>query len=123
MAVKQKPGPTAKMFFTEAIRLFLESEIPFMVGGGYAMKRHTGIGRMPRDLDLFMTPEDARRALKHFESLGYRTEMTFAHWLGKIHLGRSYVDVIFSSGNGVATVDPTWFDHAAEGSVHRHHVL
>jgi hypothetical protein len=38
-----------------------------MVGGGYAMKRHTGRGRAPRDLDVFMTPEDGRRALKHFE--------------------------------------------------------
>ena len=117
MAVKQKTGPTAKMFFTEATQLLLESGIPFMVGGGYAMKRHTGIGRAPRDLDVFMTPEDGRRALKHFESLGYRTEITFPHWLGKIRKGRAYVDVIWSSGNGVATVDPSWFEYAAEESV------
>lgn len=123
MTVKQKTGPTAKMFFTEAIRILIESRIPFMVGGGYAMKRHTGIGRPPRDLDVFMTPEDGRRALKHFESLGYRTEVTFPHWLGKIRKGRAYVDIIWSSGNGVANVDPSWFDYAVEGSVLGHTVF
>jgi hypothetical protein len=123
MAVKQKTGPTAKMFFTDAIRLLLESRIPFMVGGGYAMKRHTGIGRAPRDLDVFMTPEDGRRALKHFEGLGYRTEVTFPHWLGKIHQGRAYVDVIWSSGNGIANVDPSWFEYALEEDVLGQHVF
>ena len=123
MAVKQKTGLTAKAFFAEVIRLFIESGIPFMVGGGYALKRHTGLGRAPRDLDLFVTPTDARRVLKHFESLGYRTELTFPHWLGKIYRGKAYVDVIFSSGNGVATVDESWFGHAVEGSVLGHPVF
>jgi hypothetical protein len=55
--------------------------------------------------------------LRHFANLGYRVELTFPHWLGKIYMGRSYVDVIFSSGNGLVIVDTTWFEHAIEDLV------
>jgi hypothetical protein len=43
---------------------------------------------------------------------GYRTELPFPHWLAKARRGRDYVDVIFSSGNGIAVVDDEWFLHA-----------
>src|SRR4030095_12962312 len=34
-----------------------------------------------------------------------------------VHSGDCYVDLIFSSGNGVAEVDDDWFRHAVEGEV------
>jgi len=81
------------------------------------MKRHTGLARPARDLDLFVLPEDVDRALRHFAALDYRVELTFPHWLGKIYMGRAYVDIIFSSGNGLVTVDQDWFDHAVDDTV------
>ena len=110
----QKVGPKTKEFFIGVLKRLQDSGIPFLVGGGYAMKRHTGMGRSPRDLDVFVQPSDAERVLELFASLGYRVDMTFPHWLGKIHMGRAYVDVIFSSGNGIATVDGEWFANALE---------
>ena len=68
-----------------------------------------------KDLDLFVRPDDCRAALTALAALGCRTEWTFPHWLGKAYRGGEFVDVIFSSGNGVATVDDQWFEHAAEG--------
>src|SRR2546422_5639294 len=109
---KQKLGPTAKAFFTKALKVLSQSGIPFLVGGGYAMKRHTWLDRPARDLDVFVEPRDVERVLRVFADQGYRVELTFPHWLGKIYSGRTYVDVIFSSGNGVATVDSLWFQHA-----------
>ena len=39
--------------------------------------------------------------------------MAFSHWLGKAFSGDDFVDVIFSSGNGLCTVDDEWFANAA----------
>jgi hypothetical protein len=48
---------------------------------------------------------------------GYRTELPFPHWLAKVHSDGSFMDFIFSSGNGVARVDDRWFAHAVEQEV------
>ena len=113
----QKSSPRGGSFFRTVMKQAALSAVPFLVGGGYAMKRHTGLARPARDLDLFVTPADVDGMLRHFASLGYEVELTFPHWLGKIYMKRSYVDVIFSSGNGLVTVDPTWFEHAIEDLV------
>jgi hypothetical protein len=46
---------------------------------------------------------------------GHATEVTFSHWLGKAFNDGDFVDVIFSSGNGIAKVDEHWFEHATTG--------
>lgn len=109
--------PKHAAFYSKVLQILGESGIPFLVGGGYAFSRHTGLERPARDLDLFVAPEDAPRILQLFEERGYRSELTFPHWLGKIYKGTGYVDVIFGSGNGVAVVDPSWFQHAVDGTV------
>ena len=81
------------------------------------MKRHTGLARPARDLDLFVLPENLDRALRHFAALDYRVELTFPHWLGKAHCGEYFVDVIYSSGNGIARVDDDWYEHASADTV------
>jgi hypothetical protein len=113
----QKSGPKSRSFFGTILKQFEESGIPFLIGGGYAMKRHTGLRRPARDLDVFVLPGDVDRVLGSFAALDYKVELTFPHWLGKIYMGRHYVDVIFSSGNGLVPVDPLWFEHAVEGVV------
>src|SRR5262249_27131568 len=55
---------------------------------------------------------DATRALEALERAGWQTDLTFPHWLGKAFFGEEFVDVIFSSGNGVAVGDDGWFEHA-----------
>jgi hypothetical protein len=52
-----------------------------------------------------------------FASHGYETELPFPHWLGKVFCDGDLIDIIFSSGNGVARVDDSWFEHALEGDV------
>jgi len=48
---------------------------------------------------------------------GCETDLPFPHWLGKARCGEDFVDVIFSSGNGVAAVDDEWFQHSVEEEV------
>ena len=104
-------------FFESALERLLEARIPFLVGGAYAFERYTGIERHTRDLDLFVAPEDAPAVLRLFENAGHRTSMPFPHWLAKIHEGPATIDVIFSSGNGIARVDDLWFRHAVPAEV------
>jgi hypothetical protein len=104
-------------FYRRTLRLLQDSGIPFLVGGGYAFGRHTGIDRHTVDLDVFVVPEDAPRVLEIFSERGFMARMVFSHWLGKIYDHGRYVDVIFSSGNGVARVDSDWFRHARRGRV------
>jgi hypothetical protein len=55
--------------------------------------------------------------LRVLKEAGYHSELTFGHWLGKVYHGDRFLDVIFSSGNGLCTVDDGWFQHAVEGDV------
>jgi hypothetical protein len=104
-------------FYADALVLLEDSDVPFLVGGTFAYARYTAIDRETKDLDIFLRPADVARTLTLFEQAGYRTELPYPHWLAKVWQGDSAMDLIFSSGNGVAPVDDGWFAHAAESVV------
>ncbi len=104
----------------DALKKLLETGIPFLVGGAFAFSHYSHVPRETKDIDIFVKPEDLTRVLETFEKLGYETFVPFPHWLGKIHRGEHFMDVIFSSGNGVARVDDLWFDHAPKVNVLGH---
>src|SRR5262245_12184808 len=103
--------------YVEALRALSTSSIPFLIGGSLGLVRYLGVERETKDLDVFIVPGDIHRTLSCFHERGYRTELTFPHWLGKIHCGPGVIDVIFSSGNSIARVDAGWFAHARDGEV------
>jgi hypothetical protein len=108
-------GAETQAFYRHVVRLLNAERVPFLVGGAYALAEYTGIVRHTKDFDLFTRPADAPRLLDVLRDAGYRTEITFSHWLGKaFHPAGDFVDVIYSSGNGVAKVDDGWFEHAAD---------
>lgn len=109
------PDPTA--FYVAALTALTESGVPFLVGGAYALEHYTGISRDTKDLDVFVRPQDIEPALQALAAAGYRTELTFPHWLGKALSGDEVLDVIFGSGNGIAEVDDEWFRHAVDGTM------
>jgi len=107
----------AAQFYIDAIQKMQSTGIPFLVGGAFAFSHFSHVPRVTKDIDVFVKPEDCPRVLEAFERLGYDTELPFPHWLGKIHLGGYFMDVIFNSGNGVARVDDLWFEHAVKTNV------
>jgi hypothetical protein len=109
--------PEAQAFYRYALDLLNQSSIPFLLGGAYALASYTGIVRHTKDLDVFVRPADCRRVLDLFAAAGFRTELTFAHWLGKIYHHDHLIDVIFSSGNALVEVDDLWFQFAKESEV------
>ena len=92
--------------------------VPVLVGGSFALARDTGIERHSKDFDLFVRPADLQRVE---EAVAGDAQLSFEcfspHWLSKIQYGGEVVDVIFSSGNGIAQVDDDWFVHAGEGEL------
>ncbi len=109
--------PAARAFYQRAMWLLNEAELPFLVGGAYAFERYTGIARHTKDFDIFVHPRDFDRVLDALAAAGCETDVPFPHWLGKAHRGGEFIDVIFSSGNGVAAVDDEWFRHAVADEV------
>jgi hypothetical protein len=107
----------SRVFYRHALKLLDDNDLPFLVGGAYAFALYTGIERHTKDFDIFILREDQNRAVKIFDRAGYETDLTFPHWVGKAFKGLDFIDLIFSAGNGVATVDDLWFEHAISGRV------
>lgn len=101
-----------RQFYGNVVTHLKQAGIPFLVGGAYALAHYTGVVRHTKDFDLFAHPRDWANLLDALAGAGYRTERTFPHWLGKVYYDGAFVDVIYSSGNGVARVDDEWFRHA-----------
>jgi len=110
-------GPETIAFYQAAMRALQEAQARFLVGGAYAFGPYTGIERHTKDLDLFVHPAESGRALEVLAAAGYRCELTFPHWLGKAWQDGDFVDLIFSSGSGVAVVDEAWFQHSLAARV------
>jgi catechol 2,3-dioxygenase-like lactoylglutathione lyase family enzyme len=107
----------SKKFYRHALGLLTDSNIPFLVGGAYAFAKFTGIERHTKDFDIFIKRGDYERISAVLATAGYKTDLTFPHWLGKAYHGDSFIDLIYSAGNGVAVVDDVWFEKAEPGTV------
>jgi hypothetical protein len=97
-----------------ALRMLHERGIQFLVGGTFAFTQYTGVVRPTKDLDLFVSPDDLDRTLRSLTDSGFETSVPFPHWLAKAKSPELSMDLIFSSGNGVARVDSDWFRYAAD---------
>jgi hypothetical protein len=110
-------SPATQAFYRRVVDILVQAEVPFLVGGAYALARFTGIVRHTKDLDVFLRRHDCARALEACAAQGFRTELTYPHWLGKVIAGDAFVDFIFSSGNALIEVDDGWFSQAVPAEV------
>lgn len=117
MQEAQDKTAIAEAFYREVLQLLNESKIPFMLGGGFALRHYTGIYRDIKDLDLFCKGGDYTRILMFFAEHGFQTELTDVRWLAKIVKGDHFVDLIFNTVNNICTVDDGWFEHSVESEL------
>ncbi len=110
-------SPATAEFYRTALNLLNRSGVPYLVGGTYAFQYFAGISRTTKDFDIFVRPRDVDRVLNVLVQAGFKTEVAFTHWLAKAHHGEKFIDVIYSSGNGVCEVDDEWFTHAVDEEV------
>ena len=104
-------------FYIQTLNVLNEAEIPYLVGGAYSLAALADIERHTKDMDIFARGNDRDRILRALEAAGYRTEVTFPHWLAKAWIVERFVDIIYGSGNGVAKVDDDWFTYSRESEL------
>ncbi|MDX3929688.1 MAG: hypothetical protein QHC90_28320 [Shinella sp.] len=121
-ALPQMVDAEAEAFVGESIAGLVETNIPFLIAGTFAVSAYTGISRPTKDLDVFCKAGDYARILSHFKSRGYAVEIEDDRWLGKVFKGRHFFDVIFASSNGTMPVNDHWFEHSLHIKMNGHPV-
>jgi hypothetical protein len=84
---KKKIAPHVADFYRRSLRALRDAGIPFLVGGAFSQACYTGIRRATKDLDLFILPRGLRAHCALMQQHGWRTEMTYPHWLAKVYEG------------------------------------
>jgi hypothetical protein len=92
-----------------------EAGVDFVLGGGVAIWARGG-PETEHDLDFFVKPEDAERALLVLSEAGFRPEKPPEDWLYKAWDDGVLVDLIFHP-SGV-TVDDDFIERSEEIEVH-----
>ena len=92
-----------------------EANVPFVLGGGVAIWARGG-PETEHDLDFFVKPKDAERALEVLSEAGFRPEKPPEGWLYKAWDDDVLVDLIFDP-SGV-TIDDAFIESAAETEVY-----
>src|SRR5262245_14588006 len=107
----------AQEFYRHAMETLRAAGVPFLVGGAYAFAQYTGVVRHTKDIDLFLRRSALDAARAAFDAEGYRTELTYEHWLAKVYCGDHFVDLIFNLGNGAGPIDDDCFTYAEDGQL------
>ena len=110
------PAATTE-FYRRALRVLVDAQVPFLVGGAFAHACFTGIRRWTKDLDLFIRRDDYERVASLAQAEGWRPDLTYPHWLAKVHAGEDFIDLIFNTGNGLMPVDERWFRNNVQAQV------
>jgi predicted nucleotidyltransferase len=116
-SLEDEVAPDTAAFYSRALRVLVDAGVPFLVGGAFAHACFTGIRRSTKDLDLFIRREDLDRVNVLMDAEGWRSELTYPHWLAKVYAGEDFIDLIFNSGNGLTPVDDRWFRDNAEADI------
>src|SRR5215472_980317 len=104
----------ANEFHRRSVATLHAAEVPFLIGGAYMVEVCGGVARSTKDFDLYVRPNHVKAALCALARVGYKTELTFPHWLAKATYEADILDLIFRAGNGLCEVDDSWFDRACD---------
>lgn len=88
--------PSFLLALDESVTAFDEAGVDYLFMGGIA-SACLGRPRFTHDIDVFVRPQDARRAMDALAAAGFDTEETYAEWLYKGFKHGQMVDLIFRS--------------------------
>jgi predicted nucleotidyltransferase len=96
------PPATAEVtrVLAEAIKILEADGVAFLLMGGLAAAAFAR-PRTTEDIDFFVKPEDANRALDALSAAGFDVEETDPMWLYKAWLDGVLVDIIFRSSGDI----------------------
>lgn len=107
----------AQECYRDAVQVLEQAQVPFAVGGAFAIHKHTGIWRTTKDLDLLLPPEAVPRALAELRRNGFETSIEDPVWLAKAYRGDYFVDLITGMGNACLIVDESWIERSVQDEV------
>lgn len=104
--------------YAEAIRTLSVAQVPFLIGGGFAVEVYLGAPRkVIKDLDVFLKPEHLGTALAALTGAGFRTELYEPGWLAKAYKDGHFIDLIYATRNELLQVDQQSFEGAPSSEV------
>jgi hypothetical protein len=109
--------PVQETVYRLAIQVLNENEIIYAVGAAFARHAYTSIWRYTKDLDIFLLPQQLKKAMQALQAAGFETEVVDGHWLAKARRDGYFVDLIFGTGHGQIPVDEDSFQGSSEGEI------
>src|ERR1043166_362985 len=113
-ALSTRHGGRPNEFHRRSVAALHAAKVPVLIGGAYVVEVYAGVSRGTKDFDLYVRPQNMKAALSALACAGYKTELTFPHWLAKATWGGDVVDLIFRAGNGLCEVDDSGFQLARD---------
>jgi hypothetical protein len=105
--------------YRSAIKAIRGAEIPFLLGGGFALATFTGRWRDTKDIDFYVLPEHRTAVVRALSKAGfedyYRRVRYDRKWIHRNVKQDMIVDIIWSMANQRTRVDRQWFEYS--GSV------
>ncbi|MFN7139766.1 MAG: nucleotidyltransferase family protein [Limisphaerales bacterium] len=109
------------VIYAMAMQAAHEAQIPFMVGGAFALGVYTQRWRPTKDVDLLILPKDRDPMIDAITKAGFKDYYEQAHydrgWIYRSTRDNYIVDVIWRMANRRADVDEWWFENACTVSV------
>ncbi|MCL4398084.1 hypothetical protein M1403_03630 [Patescibacteria group bacterium] len=103
-------GP--ERFYRQVLKILTKTDIPFLIGGTFAVRHYTGIERPTKDIDIFCKASDSPKILKIFTDRKFPTTVWDVRWLAKIFgktSRKNIADLVFGSIQGTWQVNDGWF--------------
>jgi hypothetical protein len=108
---KESPDEQWEMY-ERALSEANRRELPFALGGAFALATYTGRWRNTKDLDLYVRPEDRDSLIQVLNDLGfddYYEQLPYdRQWIYRGYREGTLVDVIWAMANQRAQVDESW---------------
>jgi len=102
--------------YRRAIQAVRNANIPFLLGGGFALATFTGRWRDTKDIDFYVMPQARAAAVSALRRAGfkdyYKRRPYDRRWIYRSVRSDVIVDIIWSMANRRARVDKLWFDRA-----------
>lgn len=98
--------------YQEVLETAIARDIPFALGGAFAVATYTGCWRNTKDLDLYVLPEDRDRMIEALGELGFRDYFEVKGydrwWIYRSHREGTIVDTIWAMANHRQQIDSLW---------------
>ncbi len=102
--------------YSRAMDAIRSAEVPFMLGGGFALAAFTGRWRDTKDIDFYIRPGDRDKVVAALTKFGFKDYYPVLaydrKWIYRSVRADCIVDIIWSMANQRAQVDELWFERS-----------